>query len=79
MRAPLSAVVPTRDRVGLLERCLAALRAELTESDEILVVDSASGDAAAVAAAAHEAGATLVRCDRAGASLARNAGWRAAR
>ncbi|HVU61363.1 MAG TPA: glycosyltransferase [Mycobacteriales bacterium] len=79
MRAPLSVVVPTRDRVGLLERCLAALRAELTESDEILVVDSASGDAAAVAAAAHEAGATLVRCDRAGASLARNAGWRAAR
>ncbi len=62
----------------MLDRCLAALRAELTDADEIVVVDSASADAAAVAAAAARAGARLVRSDRAGASLARNAGWRAA-
>jgi glycosyltransferase involved in cell wall biosynthesis len=79
MRAPLSVVVPTRDRVAMLERCLKSLRAELTDADEVIVVDSASSDPGAVAAAAREAGATLVRCDRAGASLARNAGWRAAR
>ncbi|HVT65990.1 MAG TPA: glycosyltransferase [Mycobacteriales bacterium] len=79
MRAPLSVVVPTRDRVDLLRRCLDALRLELSDDDEIVVVDSASRDGAAVAAAADEAGATVVRCDRAGASLARNAGWRAAR
>jgi GT2 family glycosyltransferase len=79
MRAPLSVVVPTRDRVDMLEGCLAALRADLTEADEIVVADSASSDAAAVAAVASRAGARVVRCDRAGASLARNAGWRVAR
>jgi GT2 family glycosyltransferase len=63
----------------MLQRCLVALRAALTDADEIIVVDSASRDAAAVAKVAHEAGASVVRCDRAGASLARNAGWRAAR
>ena len=78
MRAPLSVVIPTRDRVEMLDRCLAALRADLAEGDEIVVADSASRDAGAVAAAANRAGARLVRCDQAGASLARNAGWRAA-
>ncbi|HVT21870.1 MAG TPA: glycosyltransferase [Mycobacteriales bacterium] len=78
MRAPLSVVVPTRDRVEMLDRCLAALRADLAEHDEIVVVDSGSRDAGAVAAAAGRAAARLVRCDRPGASLARNAGWRAA-
>jgi glycosyltransferase involved in cell wall biosynthesis len=78
MRAPLSVVVPTRNRPEMLERCLAALRADLTAGDEIVVVDSASTDAAAVAAVAQGANVRLVRCDRPGASLARNAGWRAA-
>lgn len=75
---PLSVVVPTRDRPGMLGRCLAALRAELTDDDEIIVVDSASRDAAAVAGVAEQSGARLLRCDRPGASLARNAGWHAA-
>ncbi|HVV75160.1 MAG TPA: glycosyltransferase family A protein [Mycobacteriales bacterium] len=78
MRAALSVVVPTRDRPELLQRCLAALLSELTDIDEIVVADSASQDAAAVTAAAQRAGARVVRCDRPGASLARNAGWRAA-
>ncbi|HVS67844.1 MAG TPA: glycosyltransferase [Mycobacteriales bacterium] len=78
MRQPLSVVVPTRDRPEMLERCLVALRADLADGDEIVVVDSASADPAPVAAAAERAGGRLVRCDRPGASLARNAGWRAA-
>lgn len=73
----LSVVVPTRDRPDLLASCLAALAACDVAPVEVLVVDSASRDAAAVVAAA--AGATVVRCDLPGASRARNAGWRAAR
>jgi GT2 family glycosyltransferase len=79
MRAPLSVVVPTKDRPAMLTHCLAALTAELTDADEIVVVDSGSRDAGPVAAAAQAAGARLVRSDRGGASLARNLGWQAAR
>jgi GT2 family glycosyltransferase len=78
MRAALSVVIPTRDRVSMLSTCLAALRADLGEGDEILVVDSASAAREQVAEVAAQAGARLVRCDRPGASLARNSGWRAA-
>jgi glycosyltransferase involved in cell wall biosynthesis len=78
-RDPISVVVPTRDRVAMLERCLEALRADLTDADEVIVVDSASRDARGIASAAAAAGARLVRCERAGASLARNSGWRATR
>lgn len=63
----------------MLGRCLAAVQQALGPDDEVLVVDSASADARAVAAVAGEAGATLVREDLPGASRARNAGWRAAR
>ena len=66
---PISVVVPTRDRPDHLDRCLAALRAALRPEDEVVVVDSAS--------AVPIAGAT-VRCDRPGASHARNAGVAAA-
>ncbi len=76
MRAPLSVVVPTRDRPQLLAGCLAALRADLAAGDELVVADSASGAAAQVARLVDEYGGVLVRCDRAGTSLARNAGWR---
>jgi glycosyltransferase involved in cell wall biosynthesis len=59
------------------------LAAELAEGDEIVVVDSASTDAAAIAAAAHgitsRADIRVERCERPGASLARNTGWRVAR
>ncbi|MGN6473281.1 MAG: glycosyltransferase family 2 protein [Mycobacteriales bacterium] len=79
MRSPLSVVIPTRDRPDLLERCLAALAADLDDADEIIVVDSASRDAEAVSRAAGRVGARVIRCDRPGASLARNTGWRAAR
>jgi glycosyltransferase involved in cell wall biosynthesis len=79
MREPVTVVVPTRDRVEMLERCLATLRADLGGDDEIVVADSASADPAAVVATAERFGARVVRCDRAGASLARNSGWRQAR
>jgi glycosyltransferase involved in cell wall biosynthesis len=74
----LSVVVPTKDRAAMLATCLEALRADVGQGDEIVVVDSASADAQQVAELAAWFGALLVRCERPGASLARNEGWRAA-
>ena len=76
-RPPVSVVVPTRNRPALLDACLASLTAALEDGDELIVADSASTDPD-VAAVAARYGARLVRCDRPGASVARNAGWRAA-
>lgn len=53
------------------------MRSALRDGDELVVVDSASHDARAVAAAAAAAGARLVRCEQRGVNRARNAGWRA--
>jgi glycosyltransferase involved in cell wall biosynthesis len=75
MRAGFTVVVPTKDRAAMLRTCLAALRAELAEHDELVVVDSASTDREQVAEVASSYRARLVRSDRAGASLARNLGW----
>ncbi len=75
-RPPLSVVVPSRDRPEMLARCLQSVRAALRDGDELVAVDSASRDAAAVAQAAASAGARLVRVDEPGVNLARNAGWR---
>jgi len=75
----VSVVVATRDRPEMLDGCLASLRATLAETDELIVVDSASVGAAAVKAVVEANDARYVRCDVAGASLARNVGWRAAR
>lgn len=71
-------VVPTRDRPEMLSRCLRTLRTALRPDDELIVVDSASRDAARVAAVATEAAATLLRCARPGVDRARNTGWRRA-
>ena len=78
MRAPLSVVVPTRDRPALLADCLAALDRALGPDDEVVVVDSDSEhtDVAAIVAR-HRA--TYVRAPRRGSSLARNLGWLASR
>jgi GT2 family glycosyltransferase len=70
----VSVVVATRDRPEELAACLAALRALAPPPGEIVVVDSASRDAAAVTAVARGAGARLVRLDKPGLSRARNAG-----
>jgi glycosyltransferase involved in cell wall biosynthesis len=62
----------------MLAGCLEALRADICDADEIVVVDSGSHDPGLVAAAAAAAGVRLVRSELAGASLARNLGWQAA-
>jgi glycosyltransferase involved in cell wall biosynthesis len=49
----------------------------LHDVDELVVADSASVDAEAVAEVARSAGAIVVRCERPGVGRARNAGWRA--
>ncbi|HVW81460.1 MAG TPA: glycosyltransferase [Mycobacteriales bacterium] len=70
--------MPTRDRPQQLASCLASIRTAMAESDELIVVDSASIDAPSVATVAESAGARLVRCELPGVNRARNAGWRAA-
>ena len=77
--ADVSVVIATRNRPEDLSTCLAALRALAPPPGEIVVADSASDDPAATARVAEESGARLVRCDRAGLSLARNTGAAAAR
>ena len=77
-RPAVSVVVPTRDRPEHLDRCLHSVRAAIAEHDELLVVDSASRDAARVAEVASRHGARLLRCDLPGVGRARNVGWRAA-
>jgi glycosyltransferase involved in cell wall biosynthesis len=77
-RVPVSVVIPTRDRPERLTTCVTSVRRALRADDELIVVDSDSADAAAVAAVARDAGARLVRCERPGSNLARNAGWRSA-
>lgn len=74
----LAVVVPTRDRPELLAACLAALCNAHVAAADIIVVDSASSDPDA-ATPARALGITVLRCDRPGASLARNVGWRMAR
>ena len=74
---PISVVVPTRDRPDHLGLCLAALAASLGPEDELLVVDSASADPT-LARVADGVRCRWLRCDRPGASHARNTGWRAA-
>lgn len=68
-------VIATRDRPAFLEELLLTLRRSLPSEHEVLVVDSASrgSETRRVARAAEVA---VMRCDRPGASRARNAGWR---
>jgi glycosyltransferase involved in cell wall biosynthesis len=73
----VSVVVATRDRPEMLDRCLLSVRASLGPDDELVVVDSASIDAALVAAVARWHEALLVRSERPGVDVARNLGWRA--
>ena len=79
MNARVSVVVPTRDRPDRLARCLAALDRQTVDDLEIVVVDDASRDAAAVAAAvARVSRARLLRGEGRGPAAGRNAGLRAA-
>ncbi len=80
----LSVCICTHNRPDDVRRCLEGLRAQtvLPAALDILVIDSASAPAAAAALADVAAGvgaARLLRLDRPGLSLARNAGAAAAR
>ncbi|HVB27417.1 MAG TPA: glycosyltransferase family A protein, partial [Mycobacteriales bacterium] len=74
----VAVVVCTRDRPAMLRDLLATLPVALRPGDELVVVDSASRDprVAKVLEAAAGSGLPLrvVRCERPGASRARNAG-----
>lgn len=73
---PISVVVATRDRPEHLVACLDALCASTADGDEIIVVDSGSrGSATWKVSQAYPV--RFLRCERPGASLARNTGWRA--
>ncbi len=74
---PITVVIATRDRPALLRDALAALATSLRSVDAVVVVDSASRQAA-VGQVAEQAGAQVVRCEQPGTGRARNAGWRAA-
>jgi mycofactocin glycosyltransferase len=75
--ADVTVVVPVRDRVPMLARCLAGLTAP--GQPPVLVVDDGSADPAAVAAVAAAAGARLVRRPvNGGPGAARNTGLAAA-
>jgi len=76
-RAPVSVVLPTRDRLEHLRRGLPALQRALSPQDELIIVDSASEDPAVAEVAA--AYGTVIRCGLPGVDRARNAGWRRAR
>jgi glycosyltransferase involved in cell wall biosynthesis len=77
-RPALSVVVPVFDGARVLPRCLEALRADAGADVEILVVDDASRDGSA-GAAAHLAHRVIRLEHNAGPGPARNAGARAAR
>ena len=76
MSLAVAVIICTRDRPVLLEGAVAAAQAACRDGDELVVVDSASRDAMAVARVAERAGARLVRCSEPGVSRARNAGAR---
>jgi glycosyltransferase involved in cell wall biosynthesis len=72
----MSVVVPVRDDARLLERCLAALRMQTRQPDEIVVVDNGSSDDSAPVARA--AGARVVSEPVRGIPRAASAGYDAA-
>jgi glycosyltransferase involved in cell wall biosynthesis len=62
----------------MLDRCLTSVVKAMGANDELIVVDSASDDPAAIRQVAERHGAKALRCELPGVCRARNAGWRAA-
>ncbi len=76
-RESITAVVPVHDRVELLDQLLKSLRSQSLPFAEIIVIDNASVDAAAVQRAAHDC--KLIRqAENTGFARAVNLGWRMA-
>jgi mycofactocin system glycosyltransferase len=77
--ADVTIVIPVRDRVAELIRCLAGIGTP-RDVGAVIVVDDGSGDPAAVARATEEAGARYLRREaNGGPAAARNTGLAAAR
>ena len=78
----ITVCICTHDRPDYVRDCLAGLRAQTVAADrfDTLIVDSASSEPAAaiLATLARDHGATLIRVDHPGVSLARNSGAKAA-
>jgi glycosyltransferase involved in cell wall biosynthesis len=74
----LSLIVCTRDRLAMLEQCLASLAAQSSPPGQIVVVDN-SGDGNARSLCADRSGVTYIHEPRPGLSVARNAGLAVAR
>ncbi|MCU1588576.1 MAG: glycosyl transferase family 2 [Frankiales bacterium] len=75
----VTVVVPTVDRVDLLQRCLVALQAQELAADEVIVVHDGNPEVDALLGSWE--GRLPLRClqiKERGASAKRNAGWRAA-
>ncbi len=77
----IATIICTHARPDYLAACLAGLKAQHDPRPEVIVVDSASPPAAAarIAALAAAHGATLLRAEKPGLSLARNLGLAKAR
>ncbi len=74
-RSSISVVVPTRDRPRQLASCLAALAAQTQQPTEVIVVDDASRDPAAIDAVVGSVdGARVIRGGGNGPAAARNLG-----
>jgi glycosyltransferase involved in cell wall biosynthesis len=73
----IAVVIPTRDRPSMVEGAVRAVASQLSDVDELVVVDSASLRRTDVVSVAEAAGARVVRCDVPGVARARNAGLRA--
>lgn len=72
----VSVVIPVKDDDRELRRCLRALAEQTRAPDEVIVVDNGSSDASADVAG--DAGARVVRCERAGIPAASARGYDAA-
>jgi len=77
--ARLSLVICTRDRAALLDQCLADIARQTRAPDEVIVVDNASRDGAAIEQVVARHGHRYVREPRPGLDFARNLGLASAR
>src|SRR5690349_11073672 len=74
----VSVVVPTRDRSDYLREAIESVRAVAGDDVDVELIISDNGDSAEVRGIAEKFGAKYVQARVAGASAARNAGFRAA-
>ncbi len=74
----ISVVIPTYNRVALLERALDSVLAQTLSADEIIVVDDGSTDGTVSMLKSHYHGVNFIEQDNQGVSAARNAGIKTA-